>query len=89
MNATDVCQNPKCGKPFVPRNSRQRCCSSLCGSRLHYIENRQHIIDSNMTWAKNNPDRVRIYKRTMYRKDPARHAKVMRDWRAKKKGELS
>jgi hypothetical protein len=33
-----------CQDDFTPRNSRVRCCSKLCGSRLHYIENRDRLL---------------------------------------------
>lgn len=35
---------PICGDDFQPRNSRVRCCSSNCGNKLYYLENRTQII---------------------------------------------
>ena len=35
---------PICGDDFQPRNFRVRCCSSGCGDKLYYIENRAEII---------------------------------------------
>jgi len=35
---------PICGDDFQPRNYRVKCCSSLCGQKLYYQENRDRII---------------------------------------------
>lgn len=58
---------PICGDDFQPRNCRVRCCSSACGNKLYYIENRALII------AKSKEHKSKPRNR-------AKHAEYMREY---------
>ena len=70
---------PICGDDFQPRNYRVRCCSSKCGDKLYYLENRTNLIAKAKEYNKGKPGQRNRQKHKDYMRD------YMRDYRRRPK----
>jgi hypothetical protein len=68
---------PICGDDFQPRNYRVRCCSSACGDKFYYQENRAEII-ARASERKSTPGHRSRERHRDYMRD------YMRDYRRRK-----